>query len=198
MHLKKDFEGLNMKLHLTKNNKGDTIVEVMLCIAIVAAVITGAYALASHSLQEGVAASEHGEAIKLAQGQVEALKFRHKASRPATWDTYFTKPTGANKAQNFCLDTTAATETNAAGIVQANWKPQINGTATFDPTKLQTGAANYLDNAAHTQCVQGNGKYFINITIPAAASPSPTYLVTVRWNPAGGEVQSQTQLFYRF
>jgi prepilin-type N-terminal cleavage/methylation domain-containing protein len=178
------------------NKRGDTLIEVLICIAIVGAVITGAYALASHSLQEGLSASERTAAIKLAESQVEALKFRKKVTVSDTvWQTDFIN---VMVSKHTCLDTdaTVTSDTNP------NWTPRPNGNFPDNLTVKPSG--NYADNTAHTQCVRQNNKYYIDITTPAPASPTnPTYLVTVKWAPPGSDAEgnnslSQAQLYYRF
>jgi len=59
---------------LRLNSKGDTIVEVMMAIAILAAVLGGAYAAAGRSLRVARQSEERGTALKLAEGQMEKLK----------------------------------------------------------------------------------------------------------------------------
>jgi prepilin-type N-terminal cleavage/methylation domain-containing protein len=178
--------------------RGDTLVEVLMSIAIVGAVIAGAYALASRSLAEGVSASEHSQAIKLAEAQVEALKSRSKdaAGDLPKWDgTYNITSNPIPAAQNnFCLDTTAIS------ITAANWNPQKNGDTTFTGNNLAAGTG---PNQYNPVCTSDGGagggaaKYFINVNL-TPTNNIPTYLVTVRWTPAGRGPTSQTQLYYRF
>lgn len=54
--------------------RGDTIVEVLLAIAIVSAVLAGAYVTTNRSLRAGRDAQEASEALELAEGQVERIK----------------------------------------------------------------------------------------------------------------------------
>ncbi len=61
-----------MKLHRFK--RGDTIVEVLLAIAIVSAVLAGAYVTTNRSLRVGRDAQEASEALELAEGQIERIK----------------------------------------------------------------------------------------------------------------------------
>lgn len=61
-----------MKLHRFK--RGDTIVEVLLAIAIVSAVLAGAYVTTNRSLLIGRDAQEASEALELAEGQIERIK----------------------------------------------------------------------------------------------------------------------------
>jgi type II secretory pathway pseudopilin PulG len=55
-------------------SKGDTIVEVMLAIAIVSAVLGGAFVSSNKSLQGARQSQERSEAMKLLEGQLERMK----------------------------------------------------------------------------------------------------------------------------
>ena len=63
-----------MPSRLIFNQSGDTIVEVLLAIAIVSAVLGAAYVSVDRSLRGSRQAQERGEAMKLLEGQVERLK----------------------------------------------------------------------------------------------------------------------------
>lgn len=52
---------------------GDTIVEVLIAIAIVSAVIGGAYVSTGHSIRGSLQAQEHSTALKLAESQIEMI-----------------------------------------------------------------------------------------------------------------------------
>lgn len=187
---------------------GDTIVEVLMSIAIVGAVIAGAYALAGRSLAEGVSASEHSQAIKLAEAQIETLKSRNKDSLSHVtdiWEPNFdphpraaVPPTNKN---NFCLDTRAISMLDNLGAVKPDWKPQYNGNGgpgfTGNNLVVGTGADQYNVQCTDTRNA-ATAKYLINISMQTHANKGPTYLVTVRWNPAGNAPTSQTQIYYRF
>jgi prepilin-type N-terminal cleavage/methylation domain-containing protein len=56
------------------SNRGDTIVEVLIAIAIVSLVLGGAYAASQQSLGSGQRTQERAEATKLVQQQLERLK----------------------------------------------------------------------------------------------------------------------------
>lgn len=56
------------------NERGDTIVEVLIAIAVVSMVLGGAYVTTNRSLQASRSAQEQGVAIKLVEGQLEGLK----------------------------------------------------------------------------------------------------------------------------
>ncbi len=185
-----------MKVNKLNTNqvRGDTIVEVLICIAIVGAVILGAYSLASHSLQEGISASEHTEAQKLAEGQVEALIFRQQNSSDKLWTTRFAPPDAQDV--HYCLDTTST------GPGDGKWMPNSNG-ATPDvltPPPPPPPPGNY--NPACLSPDATNAKYYyLDISIPNCPSRNctdPTFLITVRWVSIGGGVQAKSQYYYRF
>ena len=59
---------------LRQNSKGDTIVEVLISLAILTMVLGGAYYTASQSFRNDRDAKEHSEALTIAQTQVESLR----------------------------------------------------------------------------------------------------------------------------
>jgi type II secretory pathway pseudopilin PulG len=197
-----------MQLGRKLYSHGDTIIEVMLCIAIVGAVIAGAYALASRSLAEGVSASEHSQAIKMAEGQVEALKSRQRdaVSRRDLWIQYFApaNPISAvtlNTLSNFCLDNTATQMLNG-GTADPKWLPQYNGNPNGQFTSDNLQASNPTQNDTYNPVCTDTGnantaKFFINMKLLPNTDTTPSYLVTVKWIPAGNEPTSQSQIYYR-
>ncbi len=169
-----------------QNRAGDTLVEVLISIAIVSVVVTGAYALASRSLHQGITASEHSQALKLAEGQLESLKFRQQRSAEADFLNMFgaAQPTSSS---NFCLNTSASDPS------ASNWLPLPNPAGAAAATTLVTTGPGATYNPS---CVDTSSKYFMNINVRVSGS-NPSYLLTVRWNAIGGGT-SQTQLYYRF
>lgn len=63
-----------MKRWYFKKERGDTIVEVLIAIAVVSLILGGAYVTTNRSLIATRAAEERGNALKLAESQVEQLK----------------------------------------------------------------------------------------------------------------------------
>lgn len=61
-------------MKLLRSNRGDTIVEVLISMAIASFVLGGAYALVNRTLANSQQAQEHSEALKIAEGQLEQLK----------------------------------------------------------------------------------------------------------------------------
>jgi type II secretory pathway pseudopilin PulG len=57
-----------------RNSRGDTIVEVLIALAVMTTVIVGAYASANKSQNSSQASQERAEAIKVAESQIERIK----------------------------------------------------------------------------------------------------------------------------
>lgn len=79
---------------IMKKERGDTIVEVLIAMAVVSMILGGAYAAVNRSSIYTRTAQERGEALQLLQGQVERLKSASTAS-------IFDSTTAANP---FCID----------------------------------------------------------------------------------------------
>lgn len=58
----------------SKDIRGDTIIEVIICTAIIGLALAAGYSMTSKSLRTGVAAGQRTEALYLAQGQIEFIK----------------------------------------------------------------------------------------------------------------------------
>lgn len=76
----------SMKL-IKLNNRGDTIVEVLLAIAVVSSVIGASFVSANRSLKGTQASQERAEALKLAEGQVEYLQNLNSTASENIFDT---------------------------------------------------------------------------------------------------------------
>lgn len=62
-----------MMFHLKHNHAGDTIIEVLVAMAVLGVVLAGAFVTANSSLNGEHTAQEHSQALTIAQGQVEDL-----------------------------------------------------------------------------------------------------------------------------
>ena len=89
--------------------RGDTIVEVLICIGIVSLILTGAYVTTHRSSIAIRDAQEHAEALKLAQGQLEQIR----QNAASVTGTVFTQTAG----NVFCM-VNAAVVTAAAPCLQ--------------------------------------------------------------------------------
>lgn len=63
-----------MRFNLLKNQKGDTIIEVMFALVVLATAIGVSYGVANRSLRTARTAQERTEALKVAESQAEKLK----------------------------------------------------------------------------------------------------------------------------
>lgn len=81
------------------NNTGDTIVEVLVSIAIVSTVLAGAFVSANRSLIATRQSQERGEALKLVEGQLERIKSKSSLNTP---------PSIYTVASPFCIDSNNA------------------------------------------------------------------------------------------
>ena len=166
-----------------KSTRGDTIIEVLICIAVAGLVVTGSYALASHSLQEGISATERTQANKLAESQIEALKLREKTSNTAWTAPYPNGFSGIQPTDSFCLDTSAQDESSS------NWTP-FNLQNSGLPNNLTVGSGAY--NNLCTSPQNSSAKYFIDVS-----ANGQTFLVIVRWQAFANGPNNQSQLYYR-
>ena len=89
-----------------KNQRGDTIVEVLLSIAILALALAISYSLANRSLRAGLSANARTEATAIAQGQIELLKAA-RYNNPSTFNSMF------RQAGAFCVNPTSMTRQTA-------------------------------------------------------------------------------------
>lgn len=63
-----------MQLKRQLGQAGDTIVEVLIAIAVISAVLGSAYAITNNSVKSNQEAQEHSAALKVAESQLEQLK----------------------------------------------------------------------------------------------------------------------------
>lgn len=122
-----------LKLHFKKPDRGDTILEVLLTIAILALALGGGYALSNRSFHTSLHTHERVQALTLAQGQIEFLKNKNPSEIASLAGTYqsgsfcFNDTNGAHAAANTptCEDkqglyNLAISYTCASGCNQAN------------------------------------------------------------------------------
>jgi Tfp pilus assembly protein PilV len=114
-----------MNITKTLNQIGDTIIEVMIAILVLSLTIGGAYGIANRSLKSARQAQEHGEALKLAESQLENVKAQ--AIKPGT--TIFS-------TNNFCFDaagnpTTSSCQFNNRYNVSISQTSQANNVYQF-------------------------------------------------------------------
>ncbi len=69
-----------MFIKAIKNQRGDTIIEVMIALSVLMVIIVGGYSIATRSLNGVRIAQERSEASKIAEGQLEAINERIAAA----------------------------------------------------------------------------------------------------------------------
>jgi Tfp pilus assembly protein PilV len=159
---------------LISNNSGDTIVEVLISLVIVAFVVTGAYVTSHDSLSNIVAARERLQALGIAQSQVEDLR-AESAHLSSYWPSY-NVPLNSGYHGSICFGLAGGTTLKA---VDSTISPlcNVNGykisIIDLNPT-TPTDAANHI--STHT--------FKVAITWASASTSSTS---------AGG----QLSLFYR-
>ncbi len=97
--------------------RGDTLVEVLISIAVVSLILGGAFVTANNSLKGNRTAQERQNALKIAESQVEQIKYV-AGTNP---DTLF----AVTVPSSYCLNgtTTALDSSNAACTVNADGTP---------------------------------------------------------------------------
>jgi Tfp pilus assembly protein PilV len=138
---------MSHNLRLLRNSRGDTIVEVLISIVILALVLSGAYHTANASLNNVTDAQERTQALDVAQNQVEDL--RANASLAA-----FAPYTVLNKV--FCFDSTNTATTydplenpiTGPCVIQSRYTVKITTTATpsapSNPSSTNVGSYQVL------------------------------------------------------
>jgi prepilin-type N-terminal cleavage/methylation domain-containing protein len=157
---------------------GDTLIEVMIAVAIISLVITVSYATANRSLQIGRRTQESTEALKIAESQLEILKSMGDL-RPDAQDIFGSTSTSpARSSLSFCVEPSTIYAQNA--IVSDVFSPSANLNTEVAGT-IPTGTMTY--NAA---CAVGPGaRYKRSITREDIGEQS-TFTVRVRWESVSG------------
>lgn len=169
----------------TQRNRGDTIVEALLALAIATFAVGIAYATANHSLQQAITARERNQALNLIQNQITDLRIRFQ--KDANFNTNF----GAPANDNFCLADNAPTVTNATP-----WIPYKNPS----PSPTILNSSNYDGNCIITVPSVGTN-FYINTQARPILGQDPSinstvFQIFVRWDRLGGGT-NQASLFYR-
>lgn len=111
------------------NQRGDTIVEVLIAIIVLSSVLTGAYGIASRATKENMQTQEHSQALQIAQGQLEILKTQNSApaspfcfdsnnqNRPQTWPGATPRPPAAAQDDNFNVNYPSGCKQDLSGSV---------------------------------------------------------------------------------
>ena len=129
----------------TKNNtRGDTIVEVMISMTVLAVVIAAAYAISTRSFQSSLNSQYRDQAVSLAQQQLELIK--EADNSPSAIATYTASP-----GQQFCINASSkARQTANSGNCLIN--SQYTVAVTYDSSsKAFTVTASWDSSDNRTQ-----------------------------------------------
>lgn len=155
------------------NQVGDTIVEVLIVTAVLGLVLAGSYAIASRSLKGMRASQERGEALKLAEGQIESIKTAVAAKTPDVIQ---------HEKNLFCLKLPAATPAEAAPH-KFTGPPKVTQPVESDDFGRYPDACK-------------NGIYHIAVE-PTIVDGRGNYAVYVRWDGIGGIGRQEVIMRYR-
>ncbi len=148
--------------------RGDTIVEVLIAMAVVSMVLGGAYASVNRSTIQTRTAQERGEALQLLQGQVERLK-----GAVGTFDN--------TDIKSFCINESA------------NARVDLSGGGTLPASvNNETDWSEYPPDCR--KAPQGGVIY--NLAISRAAN-SNDFALYARWEGLGN-VNQEVRLAYRY
>lgn len=154
------------------HQKGDTIVEVIIAMAVLGLVLGGAYASSRRSLNATIQAHEHSTALKLAEGQVENLKYLSEIISPSPAQNIYN--TAYDGGLAFCI----------------NGSSQVVNAATTGYFAAAT-ATTLTDYSAN--CNPNSAGYYIAV----GRSSANIFTVYVRWDNIHGSGQDQVTLAYK-
>jgi prepilin-type N-terminal cleavage/methylation domain-containing protein len=166
-------------MHLKLKSRGDTIIEVMIVLAVLGLAISIAYATANRSLMDARQAQENGEATSLVQSQIEQL--RGLASKYPSLDVFRTD------VYFFCIN-----ENGTMNVT--NFSP---GTDFLDENIYPKGPANTPGECTFDE------RYNLSIHYePPTASASPnaspdTFTVRAVWDDVSGQGQDTVTMAYK-
>ncbi|HEV2402735.1 MAG TPA: hypothetical protein VGS08_00900 [Candidatus Saccharimonadales bacterium] len=163
--------------HLSRNQLGDTIVEVLIAVSIVSLILGGAYVISNNSLHATRDAQEHAQAVQLLQGQIEGLK-SVIATESSALPTIF--PSTSNSGP-FCITSTAGSLSVSIATPGAPNNPcQLNSAGVED---------NQVDQTTYNVTITGH-------TLGASHPKGWGFTARASWSGAAS-VNDQVQLSYR-
>lgn len=148
---------------LLGNQKGDTIIEVLIAMAVISVVLSGAYVLATRSLRGTQVAQMRTQGLKIAQGQTERLKYA------ARTDGAFDAP-GNYRDDNYCI-----TWDSAAGTVAR----VSNSLPNYAPACV---LGEYSINITYDAVILGS----------SSSTAFGTFSVMAKWDLPGGKSENVT------
>lgn len=170
-------------MRLKRNQRGDTLIEVLTCLVMLGFVLGVTYRIAVKAQQTIRSAHERVEALKVGEGQLEQLKNVQKNSN-ASFKTYASR---SMVGAQFCIHNT----TNA--LVPASPTPFTTPATDWNSNLDQDKFSSYPDGC---KSVGPGGLYNVSITPPSLATGG-LYVVRVRWEPLGSGPRQEVKLEYK-
>lgn len=202
---------------LLRREAGDTIVEVLIAILLVAVILGGAYATANQSLLATRESQERGEALTLAEGQLEGLRGLAQSvtasTQPPPYDVF-------NEPDIFCLSQSVGGTTTLNDAFNDNPVTGKPIAVSDMPTITEESQDGLTYTGGAGGCMQNfqSGGFFYDVaidrcdsadigTFPAAESSCFTYgsepadsalfIVHVRWDSVNSTTKNEVTLQYR-
>lgn len=152
--------------------RGDTIVEVLIAVAVLGLVLGSSFAIANRSLTASLQAQERSEATKVIETQLEILRF----NAPTVTASGFSAPTG------FCFDL-------------AINPPALTNLAASPPASAASDSLAATTYTTHCQ-VNNGGAATYNIAVTRAGGSTSLFSIQVRWFKAGGRGVEEAKTAY--
>ena len=153
------------------NSRGDTIVEVLIALAITSLLIVGAFATSNRSLKGARQSQERAEAMKMVESQLEAL-------RSISSTVGFSAAAPASPVL-FCLDFSAVPPTIVSGFTGTIPDDFLTDTMSQYPTTCKMGQ---------------DGRYFMSIS--RSAGDSHDFTVRARWKSVATGLNENISILY--
>lgn len=164
------------------DQRGDTILEVLISVAVLSLILTTTFALANRNSQANRQAAERGEASKIAQQEIEKLKL------------YLASPgiTLPDQGQYFCMNETA---TALVDLGDSGDVPATAIDANSDPS-FQSEV--YLKaTTSNPDCREGLNDLYYKFIQRGTGPNNTTYTAYVRWPAATGNGVDQATIVHR-
>ncbi|HEY1064066.1 MAG TPA: hypothetical protein VGE30_02080 [Candidatus Saccharimonadales bacterium] len=158
------------------NQTGDTIVEVLIAITVVAAVLGGSYTVVNRTMANSRQAQEHAEALQIANQQIELLTTL-VADSGGSGDLY-----DGNPRYN-CINEAARTF-----VPQHSLRAPSEGAGNYAAACRMTGPVGYR---IAIECINGSNP------CATAAAGNKHFKVHVTWDSVTGDGNDQASLVYR-
>lgn len=170
------------------NQAGDTIIEVLIALAILGSALSIGFATASQSLTKANISREHNQAQQILDKQVELLRRAAPSFATPANNVYLT-------SNVFCMDTngsdTPITRLFANGYVRPADSPSDILKAAATPT---------LSDPYNAACQVDNGRYFTSIVYTPSVNgvdPDDLFTIKVRWDGLSSLGRQEAVLSYK-